>query len=63
MAFMSYDTKLYKSHSFRIGAATHATIQGHSEEEIRNPCLSKSSALQYYVRIPKINVDCQVHLI
>ncbi|MES9881497.1 MAG: hypothetical protein ABW185_11510 [Sedimenticola sp.] len=57
ISFLGYDTKLYKSHSFRIGAATHATIQGYSEDDIRKMGRWKSNALQNYVRMPRISLQ------
>lgn len=53
---LKYDTNLYKSHSFRIGAATYAFMQGHSEESIKRMGRWKSNALQYYVRLPVVSM-------
>ena len=39
----------YSSHSFRIGAATMASQNGFSEEEIKEMGRWKSSAFQIYV--------------
>ena len=42
----------YKSHSFRIGAATTAAVAGVSEEKIQQMGRWKSSAFKTYIRIP-----------
>lgn len=34
IAKLGLDTKRYKTHSFRIGAATNAWVQGRSEDQI-----------------------------
>ncbi|KAK6183275.1 hypothetical protein SNE40_010785 [Patella caerulea] len=46
------DTHRYKSHSFRIGAATHKALLGFSDEEIRIMGRWHSNAFQKYIRIP-----------
>ena len=47
-----YDSKLYKSHSFRIGAATKASGLGYSELEIqRMGRWGSNSAYKNYIRI------------
>ena len=56
ISFLGYDTSQYKSHSFRIGAATHAAIQGFSEESIQKMGRWKSNALQNYIRIPQLRL-------
>jgi hypothetical protein len=40
----------YKGHSFRIGAATHATTLGFSEPYIRQLGRWNSNAVQRYIR-------------
>ncbi len=54
ISFLGLDTKLYKSHSFTIGEATHVTMLGYSEDAIRKMGRWKSNALQHYVRLPQI---------
>lgn len=54
ITYLGYDTKLYKSHSFRIGAATNAAVMGYSEESIKRMGRWKSSALNNYIRVPTI---------
>ena len=44
----------YSSHSFRIGCATHASMQGFSEEEIQFMGRWKSKAYKRYIRIPRL---------
>ena len=44
----------YKGHSFRIGAASHATDQGMSDAQIRTLGRWKSNAFQKYIRIPSL---------
>ncbi|MES9879362.1 MAG: hypothetical protein ABW185_00580 [Sedimenticola sp.] len=56
IGFLGLDTNLYKSHSFRIGAATHATMQGHSADQIKKMGRWKSNALERYVRLPRISL-------
>ena len=50
--FSGYDSKLYKSHSFRVGAATKASGLGYSELEIqRMGRWGSNSAYKNYIRI------------
>lgn len=44
----------YGSHSFRIGCATHAAMQGFSDEEIQLMGRWKSKAYKNYIRIPRL---------
>lgn len=57
ISFLGFDTSRYKSHSFRIGAATQAIMLGHSEDRIKKMGRWNSDALQHYVRLPCITVD------
>lgn len=43
------DLKQYKSHSFRIGAATHASKVGFSENAIQNMGRRKSDDVKRYI--------------
>ena len=50
--FSGYDSKLYKSHSFRVGAATKASGLGYSELEMqRMGRWGLNSAYKNYIRI------------
>ena len=49
------DTSKYKSHSFRIGAASHAAENGYSDAQIRALGRWKSNALLKYLRISTIS--------
>jgi hypothetical protein len=47
---LGLEAKDYKTHSFRIGAATEAWIQGHSEEQIAAGGRWKSRCMYRYIR-------------
>lgn len=51
LQFLDLPTSVYKSHSFRIGAATHAAIRGFSDQQIRIMGRWKSNAFLKYIRI------------
>ena len=51
-AFLGLPTAHFKPHSFRIGAATSAFLDGHSEEGIQRMGRCRSSAVQNYIRMP-----------
>ena len=52
LTFLGYDTKFYKNHSFRIGAATWAKSRGVSDDQIQLCGRWKSDAYKKYMRIP-----------
>lgn len=54
--FLGFDPAKYKSHSFRIGAATSAAIQGYSEDVIKRMGRWNSNALQNYIRMPQLQL-------
>lgn len=54
--FIGLDSKQYKGHSFRIGAATHAAQVGFSENAIQNMGRWKSDAVKRYIRIGSFSV-------
>ncbi len=58
LAFLNLDNTTYKGHSFRIGAATTAALQGVPEEQIQRMGRWKSDAFKKYIRIPVL----QFHL-
>ena len=47
------DPSLYAGHSFRVGAATTATLQGLQESLIKTLGRWESSAYQLYIRTPR----------
>lgn len=49
--FVGLNPALYKGHSFRIGAATHAAQMGYSENCIQKMGRWKSDAMRRYVRL------------
>ena len=49
--FLKLDSTVYKPHSFRIGAATTAYLNGHSEDVIRRMGRWRSNAIDKYIRI------------
>ena len=51
MRFLGFDTSTFKSHSFRIGYASHLYSTGVSEEEIMSKGRWKSDAFQSYIRL------------
>ena len=54
LIFSGLDTKLYKSHSFRIGAASWAAAKGMSDAQIRTFGRWKSTASLRYIRTPTL---------
>lgn len=56
LKFLGIDPKFYKGHSFRIGAATHATTLGFSEPYIRQLGRWNSNTVQRYIRISSFNL-------
>lgn len=55
LTYLGLNTALYKSHSFRIGAATHAALLGLSDPEIQALGRWKSGAFKKYIRIPTVS--------
>ena len=54
LSFSGLDTELYKSHSFRIGAASWAAAKGMSDAQIRTFGRWKSTAFLRYIRTPTL---------
>ena len=52
ISFCGLDTKRYKSHSFRIGAASDAALKGFSDAQIRLMGRWRSDAFRQYIRLP-----------
>ena len=55
--FIGLDPKHYKGHSFRIGAATHASKMEFSENAVQNMGRWKSDAVQRYIRLGSFPVS------
>ena len=54
LSFSDLDTKLNKSHSFRIGAASWTAAKGISDAQIRTFGRWKSTTLLRYIRTPTL---------
>ena len=52
LSFCGLDTAGYKSHSFRIGAASDAALRGFSDAQIRLMGRWRSDAFRQYIRLP-----------
>ena len=50
-------TDIYKGHSFMIGSATQAAMEGVSEEDIQRMGRWKSHAFKRYIRIPMLHCN------
>lgn len=50
LSFLKIDTSTFKSHSFRIGAATHMYLQGIPENDIKVKGRWRSDAFKSYIR-------------
>ena len=57
LKFSGLNLKNYKSHSFRIGAATTAWAKGFSEEQIQQMGRWNSEAFKKYIRIPLLSLQ------
>lgn len=54
LRFLGYNENDYNTHSFRIGAATHAAKMGKSDDEIMTMGRWKSDSYKRYIRIDTI---------
>ena len=57
LTFCGLDTKRYKGHSFRIGAASHAADKGFSDAQIRTLGRWKSDAFKSYIRSESLHAN------
>jgi hypothetical protein len=57
LTFAGLNLKNYKSHSFRIGAATTAWAERFSEEQIQQMGRWNSKAFKKYIRIPLLSLQ------
>ena len=57
LTFCGLDTKKYKGHSFRIGAASHAADKGFSDAQIRTLGRWKSDAFKSYIRSKSLHAN------
>ena len=55
LTWVGLDPKNYKSHSFRIGAATHAAMLGASDAQIQAMGRWTTNAFRKYIRIPMLS--------
>lgn len=56
VSFIGLDPRLYKRHSFRIGAATHAARLGYSENSIQKMGRWNSDAIKKYIRLDSFHL-------
>jgi len=56
LQFVGCNTDMYKGHSFRIGAATHAASKGYSDQDIQIMGRWHSDAFKKYIRIPVMQI-------
>ena len=56
LAWAGYSPDVYKTHSFRIGAATAAASMGVSEDKIQRMGRWSSNAFKKYIRIPVLKL-------
>ena len=55
LRFLNYDVQKKTTHSFRIGAATFAFINGKTENEIKTVGRWNSATYKRYIRINALN--------
>lgn len=56
LKYLKYNTDLYKTHSFRIGAATTAIARGLSADQVKLMGRWKSDAYKSYIRVKSISM-------
>jgi hypothetical protein len=57
LRFSQLDLRTYKSHSFRIGAATTALMKGYTHEQVQRMGRWQSEAFKKYLRVNSFNVS------
>ena len=61
LSFCGLETRRYKGHRFRLGAASHAADKGFSDTQIRTLGRWQSDAFKVYIRLERLcanEVDC-----
>jgi hypothetical protein len=56
LQFAGCNTAMYKTHSFRIGAPTHADSRGYSDQDIQIMSRWHPDAFKKYIRIPVLQI-------
>lgn len=57
LGYIGLDSAIFKPHSFRIGAATHAFLSGTSMDEIQQMGRWKSQAFRKYIRVDAMKLS------
>ena len=63
LIFCGLDVAHYKSHSFRIGAASHAAEMGFTDAQIRTLGRWKSDAFRLYIPNDSLHANYLLHVV